>query len=333
MIAWFSLIKRTLGIAALTLATLAKPAGAQSPPPQPRDASAAAAAQKLFEEARSLMAEGRNAEACPKLAASQRLDPGAGTLLNLAECYEKIDRLASAWATYREAETTAQRAGQRERATHCAARAQALSSRLSYLTIVVTATKPSSGAPAADVTVHRNGDPVPEVTWGTALPVDGGTHTIEASARDRESWKSSVQVRSSGDHAKVVIPELKKIESGATPGPRGSSSLIGQRTIGWAAIGVGTAAAGVGLVFGAIAKSRLDEANEHCTQIDCDDTGAKLDRDAKSASTVSTILVLAGAGVVIGGVVLLITAPRDRPTSGVAAASRAALLRGSLLVW
>lgn len=289
---------------------------------EPRDASAAAAAQKLFEEGRALMIEGRSAEACPKLAASQRLDPGAGTLLNLGECYEKTDKLASAWATYREAETLAQRSGQRERATHCAARARALFEKLSDLTIVAPPSLKSS--PIQGLTIRRNGDAVPEVALGTAVPVDGGTHVVEVSAPGYRTWKGEVQIKVSGDHSRLQIPDLVKQPDASKPAPNPSTppsradepSSI-SRTLGWVAVGVGSAGIVTGLVFGAIANSKNNEANSngHCNDVDCDADGISLTRDAKNAARISTIASIAGAAIAVTGVVLVLTAPSSSATT------------------
>src|SRR5437868_9667352 len=51
-------------------------------------------AESLFQEARALMEHGRFEDACPKLAASHRLEPKSGTMTMLASCDEQIGKLA-----------------------------------------------------------------------------------------------------------------------------------------------------------------------------------------------------------------------------------------------
>src|SRR5260221_8323214 len=97
--------RRGVSLALLSAAILrAAPAGAQ-------DASTKATAEALFADGRRLMSIGEYATACPKLAASQRLDPGIGTSLNLADCYEKSGRFARPWAEVRGAVSAAHAAG------------------------------------------------------------------------------------------------------------------------------------------------------------------------------------------------------------------------------
>ena len=94
--------------------------------------------------ARALMKAKNYAEACPKLAESQRLDPGIGTQFHLADCYENQGKLASAWATFLEVASLAAASNQPDREKAAKARAARLEPRLPRLTIVVPADEPRS---------------------------------------------------------------------------------------------------------------------------------------------------------------------------------------------
>src|SRR5580693_3553404 len=82
----------------------------------------AARADASFNEAMQLRSAGRDLEACPKFAESQRLAPGVGVTLYLADCYERTGRTASAWQEFRAGEKLARR---RRRATCRRARTEA----------------------------------------------------------------------------------------------------------------------------------------------------------------------------------------------------------------
>ena len=96
-----------------------------------------AAAEALFDDAKKLMAAKHYAEACPKFADSQRLDPGVGTLLNLGLCYKQNGQTASAWSSYREAASLARSEGQSDREDLARQEAANLEPQLTKLVIEV----------------------------------------------------------------------------------------------------------------------------------------------------------------------------------------------------
>ena len=113
---------------------------------QPASAQDKAAAEALFDEGKRLFLDKKFAEACPRFEASERIDPGIGTLLFLADCYENVGRVASAWATFREACLRRQGRRRRPSARPVAQRARAklLEPRLYRLTLNVESPAPAS---------------------------------------------------------------------------------------------------------------------------------------------------------------------------------------------
>ncbi len=133
------------------------------------------AAQALFDQARQLMKAGRHAEACPKLAESNRLDPGIGTQFHLADCYEQSGKVASAWAAFLEVASLAHSSGQADRERVAQKRAAKLEPRLPRLEISV-----SDAHRVAGLEIRRDGVLMGPAQWGTPLPIDPGEHELVA---------------------------------------------------------------------------------------------------------------------------------------------------------
>lgn len=290
-----------------------------------------AAAEALFRQGKQLMIDGKFSDACPKLEQSNRIDPAIGTLLYLAECYEKEGKTASAWATFSEASSKAQAEGQEERAEMGRSRAQALEPKLSRLSLQVG---PEARA-IEGYQVMRGGKRVDASLWGVPVPVDPGQYEIAISAPGYQDYTMSVRVEGEGKTVEARLPALiqAEVKAASTPPPeasptpvappdtkpgpvvdRGSDDGSGQRTIGIIVGGIGLAGIAVGSVFGLQAISKNDDAEKFCPRgTECDSQeGVDLTDDAKSAATVSNIAFGVGAAALIGGLVLYLTAPEKQ---------------------
>jgi serine/threonine-protein kinase len=294
-----------------------------------------AAAEVLFEEGRRLMNDKRFAEACPKLADSQRLDPGVGTLLNLALCFKKNGQTASAWSTYREAAAQARTVGQADREKLARDEAASLERTLSRLVIEV----PSAVASTPGVEIKRDGAPVPQGLWGLPSPVDPGVRVLEVSAPGKKALRIEVKVDGGAVVARAVVPALE--DAGSAPGapaspgapapaapvavsptpgagaPPATRSGSGQRMIGYVVGGVGVVGLAVGGVFGAMTLSKNEQALDVCPDYPEDACSADdVDRherfvaDAKSNRTLSYVGFGLGGAALLGGIVLIVTAPK-----------------------
>jgi hypothetical protein len=303
----------------MAIGALASRASAQQPAP-----SDAAMAETLFEEAKKLMAQSDYAAACPKLAESNRLDPGSGTLTALALCHEQQGKTASAWAEFIEVVDQAQRAGRADRVKFAQQHVTALEPKLSRLTITVTQS-------TAGLEVRRDGVVVGNAAWGMAAPVDPGEHVVEASGTGKRTWSARVTVGADGDTKSIAVPALEdeapppttttrpppprrdEAEPPAVPPETGGS----QRTIGLVLGGAGVVAIGVGSFFGLRAISESSDAKKLCSPSSCTNPDAvATNDDAKTAAIVSDVAIGAGIVAVLAGGYLFLSAPSGAPAAG-----------------
>jgi serine/threonine-protein kinase len=286
-----------------------------------------AAAEALFSAGRDLMAQGKFNEACTKFEGSQKLDAGLGTLLYLADCYERANRLASAWATFKEAESIAMGRNDQSRSQVAKERYTKLEPRLSKVVIKV-----ADGNDPQTVVKHH-GHVVSRESLGIALPVDVGDQAVEASAPGRKTWTATVRVEGEGVTVPVDVPVLEVDASKPEPastllpkepppptqdmGAQGSSGST-QRTIGLVVGGVGVVGLVVGSVFGLKAKSKNDQSKGECSPTEpnrCSAEGVDLRDQALSAAKIGTVGMIVGGVGLVAGITLFLTAPSGTPAN------------------
>lgn len=304
------------------------------------------AAEAMFNEARNLMEDGRFAEACPKLAESQRLDPAVGTLLYLGECYEKEGKVASAWAAFRSAASAAHNAGQAAREQTAKQHASDLEPQLPKLVVVVP-----PGSEVSGLEIQRDDINVGAVAWGTPVPVDPGKHHILAQAPGKKPWAKDVDVGTQPTVTSITVPRLEvdptKAAAPAAPGqpPATTGGGTSQSVVVWApptansqqgparpasssrphdsvtgtalriaGISLGTAGL-VGLAVGTVyelkMQSKLQDAKNNCNNYptDCTALGVSLNNQSKDASNTATVGFVVGGGLLVTGIVVYILAP------------------------
>jgi hypothetical protein len=259
---------------------------------------------------------GRYAEALLEFESSFAIRQTSGAMLNMADCYEKLGRYASASAAFDRAAKLATDAGQADRANEANERKTAVAPLVS--TVLVHGKSP-------EATVTFDGRPV---ILDTPFPVDGGEHTLRVEATCREPVEMHVTVGIRSD-----VRELS-VEAGApSRAPECQSSVpvqdkpviaaespswSTQRTISVAVGGAGIVALGLGLGFGLSASSKQSSLEAACRDYPrgCPfDRRDELDRTADSAdraATISTVATISGLVLVGVATVLYFTSPTKR---------------------
>ena len=284
------------------------------------DAKDTAAADALFKQGREAMKRNDYATACPEFAESQRLDPAAGTLINLAQCEENSGKLVLALQRW-QAAIDSLAAGD-DRLGGAKQKKAALKARVPKLTISL-----ASGAPSA-TKVLVDGTEVPAPRLGSPLPTDPGAHTLVVTAPGHADNQLSIRVAESEVKTVEVAPgsavannvDASGQPSAATNRPRDSDQQIdqGRRTqpfIGYVLGGVGIVGLGLGTYFSLHARSKDQQLRDlRCNDSTCPSTVSQdvLDSytsDSQSAARNGLISFIAGGALLVGGAVLVLTAP------------------------
>ena len=289
---------------------------------QPMDVSAEA----LFREGRKLLKEGKVAEACDKLEASARIDEGVGTLLNVGDCREKNAQLATAWAAFLHAASSAH-AKHDEREALAKQRAAALEPRLSLLTISVPESSRVDG-----LVIKRNDVPVDPALWNEGVPVDAGTYEISGEAPGHEPWSTKVVIRGEAQKQSVEVPrfkQLRDLSAAVTPPPVAAvahapehtdtvvdtdeadegapspSRFTTLRKVSVASAALGLVGIAGGIRYGLVAKDLDRQANALCPQTVCPDAHARdLNHTAQRDALASEVMFGVGGAAVVGAAVL-----------------------------
>jgi hypothetical protein len=312
---------RTLLLGLAVVLSAAARASAQSSDP--------IAATELFKQARDAMAHGDNEAARLKLGESLRLDEKVGTLLNLADCEEKVGRIAAARQHVQRAIDLA-RAQADDRLALAQQRYVKLDARVPRLTVTLAA-----GA-SAGASVDRDGVALGPASLGAALPVEPGKHVVSVSAAGRATKAFDVTL-AEGEHRAVevapgdaadaadVLPASTAMGATAAPGDATAAPSSSLRTVGLITAGAGLAAVAVGSVFGLMAIAKNNDSKSTCDAGNVCDPGGKSLRDqALTDGNASTVAFVIGAAAFATGVVLVLAAP-----GGHASASQSARLEAA----
>jgi hypothetical protein len=191
----------------------------------PAESANAQQAEALFQRARALLKADVPAEACPLLEKSHALDPALGTLMNLADCEERINHFVSAYIHFNDAAGWAERTHEAQRLTIARTRASALKPKLSWIAL-------STQTPMHALHVKVNGFQVELGATAQSVPVDAGEVTISATADGFLPFTAHVQVAQSAtvtfEVPKLLAEDADLKEPSAdarlTPAPRAEES-------------------------------------------------------------------------------------------------------------
>jgi tetratricopeptide (TPR) repeat protein len=266
------------------------------------------AADAMFQAGKQSIAEKKYAEACAKFDASYKLDPTLGTLLNLADCYEKAGRFATSWETWGAAIEQAQR-DKDPRVDYAKERRENLTPKLPKVVIRAYGMMPG-------IDVLWDGSKLPPGAFGTDMPTDLLEHKLVVRRDDGVVLlEQNVRVREDGTKTEVPIDVValnrahpRRLSEGA---PSSSAPRSSQSSAGLVIGGVGLAAilTAAGLELGALVKRNEANDADACVYNFCTPQGIDAIASARTYAEAGQWIGLGGLVVFSVGATLLFAAP------------------------
>ena len=275
-----------------------------------------ATAEAIFQAAKELADAGKWEEACPKFKASYELDRQLGTLLNLANCYEQMNKLAQAWVRWNEAIEWAGRENDK-RLGWIKERQNKVVPRLPKLVVKVTRMAP-------DLSIRHDDTPLPPASYGIPLAVDPGTVVVRVSRGEQVLETREVKA-DEGKTTELPLdlaaiakkhpapkqpdkptpkPDPDKPKEPYDPTQRTAGLIVG-------AVGLAAVLTAGGLEIGALVKKGQADEPDACVSQICSPKGLDAAEQAKTLAEVGQWLGIAGLGVLAVGITVFLTAPSE----------------------
>lgn len=269
-----------------------------------QDARDPAAAEELFRQGRAASEKQDFNTACAKFRESNRLDPAVGTVFNIADCEEKLGRLATSWTLFQEVAQRLPAADNRraiaeQRASKLEPRVPKLSIRLAH-------------SDHAGVTVRRDGVSLGTASLDTALPVDPGDHVVIVEAPGARAAEFHARV-GEGEHAVLDVAMGEALAASEQPGTgsrtRGATSSGSNHTAAYVVGGVGVAGLVTGAIAGVLVLTKKSTVNSDCVAKQCSAAGLDAANAGKTLGVVTTIGLVTGAVGLGAATYLFVSAP------------------------
>jgi hypothetical protein len=248
----------------------------------------------------------------------------------LALCYEASGKYASAYNTWRAIAEQAAGAGAVETATlkHAVEKTEQLVARITRM-VFEPADSPTG------LQVWLDGQLLAANELNVPVPVDPGTHTIEAKAPERVDWKTTFEIAATEAGVTRTLPieplaPIVPVHVDTPPPPdqpppppdQPPPSVVKTppptpplKYAAVASASAGLVAVAVGTIFAFRARSNWRDAKA----LGCDASGVcrtqhgvNLVNDARSRATIATISLVAGGALIGGGAAMWFLAPSPR---------------------